>query len=140
MNPRRRHLDVLIIIGYIIAVLAGAALLAPLLFAGGQWFLLNASARGWRDSSLIGWVVQAAEKTEFPGYFDRAALIVALAGLWPLFRVLRMTRAETIGMESAAHGIKNAALGFVLAAAVLGMLGVLFSMLGVCRIPESAPW
>lgn len=140
MNPPLRHSSVFIIVGFILTVLVGGALLAPVLFAVGEWFLSFASARGWRDSNLIGWIVEAAEKTGFPGYFNRAVLIVALAGLWPLFRALRMTRAEIMGPETPASGLKNAALGFILAVAVLGALGLLFPVLGVCRVSPSAHW
>lgn len=140
MNPRHRHSAALIIIGYVIVVLLGAALLAPPLFEFGQWFLSISSAHGWRDSDLIGWIVKAAEKTRLPGYFNRAALIVALAGLWPLFRLLQMTRAEIIGSETATRGIKNALLGLAVATGVIGALIMLFSQLGVCRISNSANW
>jgi len=140
LNPRLRHSNLIIIVGFILAVMVGGALLAPVLLEVGGWFLSIASSHGWRESSLIGWIVKAAEKTGFPGYFNRAVLIVALAGLSPLFRALKMTRAEITGMEAATRGIKNAALGFVLAAAVLGVLGVLFPMLGVCRVSTNANW
>jgi uncharacterized protein len=135
-----RHLEALIIIGYIAAVVMGAALLAPLLFAGGQHFLSVASKQAWRDSPLIGWIVIAAEKTAFPGYFSRAALLVALAGLWPLFGLLRMTRAEVLGLETPWIGSKNAGLGLAIATAVLSLLGLLFFALGVCRLADSPEW
>ncbi|MCE9518952.1 MAG: CPBP family intramembrane metalloprotease [Verrucomicrobia bacterium] len=140
MNSRPRHSDALIIIGYIVAVLLGAALLAPLLFDFGQLFLAISTTHGWRDSKLIGWIVEAAEKTRLPGYFNRAALIVALAGLWPLFRLLQMTRAEIIGIETPAHEIKNALLGLAVATGAIGVLVALFSLLEVCRISSSARW
>ncbi len=140
MNSRSRCPDVWIIIGYIIAVLAGGALLAPWLFAGGKWLVALALERGWQDSLLIGKLVRSADKTSFPGFFNRAALIVAVAGLWPLFRFLRMSRADVIGTEPAGRAFRNAAIGFALAAFGIGLMGVLFSMAGVCRVPNSANW
>lgn len=130
----------MVIIGYLVAVLLGAALLTPPLHHLGQWFLSVSSEHGWRDSSMIGWIVIAAEKTKLPGYFSRAALIVALAGLWPLFRMLRMSRKEITGTEIAADEFRNGLSGFIMAAGVLGLLFVLFSMLNVCRVSSNANW
>lgn len=140
LNTRHRHLDVLIIIGYIAAVLVGAALLAPHFYRIGNAFTAFALAHGWRDSAVIGWIVRAAEKTGLPGYFDRAALVVALIGLWPLFRSLRLTRPEIIGSCSLRDSSKHAAIGFILAAACIAIMGVAFSHFGVSRIPKSAAW
>ena len=141
MSPRPRYFEALVIIGYIAAVLLGAALLAPVLLVVGQGFLSFASARGWRDSQWIGWIVKAAETTRLPGYFDRAALIVALTGLWPLFRALKLTRADTVGTERFPGGIRNGLRGFILAAAVIALMGVVFSMMDVCcRASDSPAW
>src|SRR4029079_13444759 len=87
-----------------------------------------------------GWIVKAAETTGMPGYFDRAALIVALVGLWPLFRFLRVTRAEIMGPETWGPGVRRALLGFAVAALVLALMGVLFARIGVCRAADAPVW
>jgi membrane protease YdiL (CAAX protease family) len=140
LNTGSRHFAALILLGYLAAVLLGAALLAPVLFGLGQRFLAFALAQGWRDSSSIGWIVKAAETTAMPGYFDRAALLVALAGMWPLFRALRVTRSETIGDESWPLGFRNASLGFLVAVVLLAVMGAMFDWLSVCRISDVPPW
>lgn len=125
---------------YIAGVLILAAVLAPIFFAGGKLFLATAASHGWRDSPSIGWIVRAAEKTEFPGYFDRAALVVALCGLWPLFKTLRMTRKEVLGHESFGRGAGRVVLGFAMAVAVIAVLGAGFAAFGVCKLRPANVW
>lgn len=126
MASKSPYRDLLLIVGYIAAVLVCAALLAPTLYSLGQTFAHSGQANGWRDSAALGWIVKAAEKTELPGYFDRAALLAALAGLWPLLKLLHVEWRRVVGTTPSATGWKQTLITFSLAVLLLVIMG------GIC--------
>jgi membrane protease YdiL (CAAX protease family) len=140
LAPKSPYRDLLLIVGYIAAVLVCAALLAPALYSLGQAFAHSGQARGWRDSAALGWIVKAAEKTELPGYFDRAALLVALAGLWPLFKMLHIEWRSVVGSAPSLTGWKQLLITFSLAVFLLAIMGVICLWLPVCKLDKHPPW
>lgn len=95
---------------YLAAVMVGGALLAPWLYA------LVQTAAG-----KLAWMAPLA-RHPFPRFVNRAALFLALAGLWPLLRSLRVRSRSEIGLSNPArHWLEllgGLALGFGTLAAV----------------------
>jgi membrane protease YdiL (CAAX protease family) len=82
--------DVWKILAYVVATLALGALLAPWLYQLGKGFAEVAAekqAGGWIRS-----LADAAERAEFPKYFDRSLMLAALLLLFPLTAWLRLGR------------------------------------------------
>jgi CAAX protease family protein len=140
LEPKRSHRDLLLIVAYVAGVLVFAALLAPWLQAAGQTFAHLGQERGWRDVRGLGGIVKAAEKTELPGYFDRAALLAALAGLWPLFRVLKIEWRSVVGRVTPSTGWRQMLAAFAIAALLLLAMGALCLWLPVCTLGRNPPW
>ena len=117
-----------------------AALLAPWFHAAGQAFARMGQEHGWRNVAVLGGIVKAAEKTELPGYFDRAALVAALAGLWPLFRMLKIQWRSVVGSVPAGTGAQQLAVSFFIAALFLLIMGAVCLWFPVCRLEKNPPW
>jgi membrane protease YdiL (CAAX protease family) len=140
LEHQRSYRDLITIVAYVAGVLVGAALLAPWFHAAGQAFARTGQEHGWRNVALLGGIVKAAEKTELPGYFDRAALLTALAGLWPLFRTLKIEWRCVVGDVPAATGAKQLSVSFVVAAPFLLGMGAFCLWIPVCKLEKNAPW
>ncbi len=130
-TDRARHFDLLLISGFVLAVLLVGAVLAPVLFFGAQYFLAH-----WPDN----FVSHELAGKEFPSYFNRAALLAALVGIWPLLKALRMDRSAVFGTEPWRQGKWNLLLGFVLATTFLLAMGFSFMQLGAYRLKPDADW
>ncbi|MFZ4764566.1 MAG: CPBP family intramembrane glutamic endopeptidase [Roseimicrobium sp.] len=102
------------ILGYVALVLLLGAALAP-----GLFFATRAMVEQWPENPLS----QVLEDKEFPSYFNRAALLVAVAGLFPLLRALRLPWGEVLGEERATTGWRNLLVGFVLAVVFVAVMG-----------------
>ena len=137
--PRSRHRELLIIAAYVAIVLCAGALFAPVLFAGGKWLLQIAESRGWDQSRALGWFVHALRNTEFPGYFDRAALIAALLLLWPLLRLLRVSWREVTG-GSKKGALREGGISFLLAISLLAAMAFAIIQIGVCKLGRNPDW
>jgi membrane protease YdiL (CAAX protease family) len=140
LEHQRSYRDLITIAAYVAGVLLCAALLAPWFHAAGQAFARMGQEHGWSSMAFLGGIVKAAEKTELPGYFDRAALLAALAGLWPLFRMLKIEWRSVVGDVPAATGVKQLSVSFVIASLFLLALGALCLWFPVCKLEKSAPW
>jgi len=140
LAPKSPYRDLLLIVGYIAGVLVCGGLLAPVLYSVGQNFAHYGVAHGWRDSAALGWIVKAAEKTELPGYFDRAALLAALAGLWPLFKLLSIEWQRVVGTAPASSGWKQLLITFFLANLLLAIMGAVCLWLPVCKLEKHPAW
>ncbi len=94
--------DLLKIVIYSVAAVLLGALLAPGLFAAGQW----AIAQG---------LVPQLRPFGFEKYLNRAVMVSALLGLWPLLRWLRVRRWCDLGLRPnpsrLGHGVCGAMLG-----------------------------
>jgi hypothetical protein len=95
---------------YLAAVMLGGALLAPWLHA-----LVQTAAE------KLPWMVPLA-RSPFPRFVNRAVLFLALVGLWPLLRGLRVRSRSEVGLGSPAghwpQMLGGLALGFGTLAAV----------------------
>ena len=140
MHFVRKHSDAFIIAGYTVGVFVLGALFAPVLYGWGKWLLDVCQNHGWDRRPSLAWFMVPLGKTQFRGYFDRAALVVALAGLWPLFKALHMRRAEVLGQSNFANGWRQLLTGFALAVALLFIMGAVFLQTGVCGLNAKADW
>jgi uncharacterized protein len=112
-------------------VLIAAALLSPWLFFAAQSFI-----RGNPDSS----VTELLLKSEFPSYFNRAALLAAFVGLIPLLRSLRLTWGEMNGSLTARRGWPQLGWGFGVALVWIAAMGLVCFAAEACRLKSSPGW
>jgi membrane protease YdiL (CAAX protease family) len=103
---------------YFVATLALGAMLAPPLFWLGQ------AAGGWGP---LHWL----RETAFQRYFDRAMFLAALLLLWPVVRSLDIRSWRDLGLRRDPRAWPHAGFGFILAAGLLWMLGLLLWLQGV---------
>jgi membrane protease YdiL (CAAX protease family) len=127
MTPSPPKNALFILLGYIVAVLLLGALLAPPLFWAGK-----ALAQAVNNEFL--------KQTAFVSYYDRAALLVALLGLPYLFKAMQLQRQEVIGNVSLSLGWKQLLIGFVLALALIILMGVVAFDYGVFKMAKRPPW
>ena len=102
---------------YALGVILGGALLAPWLFWGSGWL-----------AGHISWLAWLGDYP-FRRVFDRAFLLAALAGLWPLLRCLGYRSWAELGFARSAQWWRHLGLGFVLGIASLVVA------IGVARRP-----
>ena len=91
---------------FLVVVFAGGALLAPLLY---KTIHAIAPESAWAHNP-------------FHRYVDRALLILALAGIWPLLRSLGATRLGEVGLVSVRGNGKKILKGFLLGFVSLAMI------------------
>ena len=101
--------DLLKIIAYCVAAVLLGALLAPGLYAAGQWVLQQG-------------LVPELRPFGFEKYLNRAVMVTALLGLWPLLRWLRVRRWRDLGLVRNRHKFWHGACGLVLGAGGLGLV------------------
>jgi len=98
------------LVGYIVAVFVGGALLAPWLY----WL-----------AQVFAHAFPHIAAAPFHRFVDRSLLVFALAGLWPLLRALGMTSWCEIGLVRPHGQLKKLfgglLLGFITLAVVVGM-------------------
>lgn len=131
MPPAPAFRTLLLILGYVAGVLVCGALLAPPLFFAAQSVM---------EASPDGVVAQVVGDKEFPGYFNRAVLLAALMGLWPLLRALDMRWRDVVGDVPLGRGAWEAALGFGTALLVIWLMGVFCLWQEACRIKPDPAW
>lgn len=135
-----RYRDLLVIAAYVVAVLVFAAALAPVFYAGGKWLLRTSQDHGWDQIKSLAWFMVPLSKTEFRGYFDRAALVVALVGLWPLAKLLHLKRHEITGTVPFSAGWKQLLISFALAMALLLLMSGVCLWLDACKMIRNPAW
>lgn len=96
------------IVLYFIAVLFVGALLAPPLY--------------WAGTSLVG----ALRDEPFQKFFNRAALIAALAFLWPLAKSFRIGSRAELGLEPNTRWLRDLGCGLI---AAIGLMLVMCAIL-----------
>jgi len=94
------------LVAYLLAVFVGGALLAPWLYRLGQ---------------LAGASFPHVAHSPFHRFMDRSFLIVALAGLWPLLRVLGVTSLRGCGLVSPRGQWTKLGSGLLLGGAIIGL-------------------
>ncbi len=113
---------------YLVLVLAAGALLAPWLYWLTQWAAAHSPA-----------VAQLAQH-RFHRFVHRSLLVVALAGLWPLLRNLKVNSWAAVGLVNpAGHWLKLAG-GFAVGFASLACVAMLTLSVGVRQLdPVTSP-
>ena len=112
-------------------VLIAAALLSPWLFFAAQSFI-----RGNPGSA----VSQLLVESEFPSYFNRAAMLAAFIGLIPLLRSLRLTWRDVTGGLAARQGGPQLGWGFGVALVWIAGMGLVCFASDACRLKPSPEW
>ncbi len=128
-SPSSRTL--FLILGFIAAVLVGGALLAPCLFFAAQAVIRH---------SPDGAIAQVLADKEFPGYFNRAAVLAAVVGLFPLLRLLRVSWRAVLGDVPFATGWKQVLASFALALVLIVGMEVVCGWLGAVRLKPHPGW
>jgi membrane protease YdiL (CAAX protease family) len=119
--------DLAKIVGYLAAVIVLAALLAPPLYWAGKALATHGIA------PILG-------QFGFQKYFNRAALIAAVALLWPLVRALRIRGWRDLGIEGDPHRLRHALGGFAIAAAAVAAMGAGYVAFGFYKWRAPLPW
>lgn len=119
--------DIAKIFAYLVAVIVLGALLAPPLYWGAQWCIGH------------GWLTVLAP-FKFQKYFNRAALIAALALLWPTIRWLQVRGWRDLGLEPDARWGRHLLVGFIIAALGVGLMAFGYIQFGVYRFRPDSPW
>lgn len=125
---------------YLLAVMLGGALFAPILFdfgkAGAVWLASNSLGESAMGQSLIG----SIQRAHFTRYFNRAVLVCAIVFIWPFLKWVRLDRSLLPTWKPWALGLKQWGLGFVLSSGLLLLLGYLFLEAGAYRLRPVPAW
>lgn len=116
LNPRVRAAGFLLC--YLVGVFAGGALVAPWLFHLGQW----AAAEFAPFQALAG--------QPFHRYANRALLVTAVLGLWPLLRVLNLADRRALGLTNPLAARRELALGLALGFGSLLLAALVLAVAG----------
>ncbi|MEP6669732.1 MAG: CPBP family intramembrane glutamic endopeptidase [Chthoniobacter sp.] len=119
--------DIAKIFAYLIAVIVLGALLAPPLYWGAQWL----AGHG---------ILKVLAEFKFQKFFNRAAMIAAIALLWPTVRWLRVSGWRDLGLEPDARWGRHLLVGFVIAALGVGAMAFAYVHFGVYRFRADLPW
>ena len=121
---------------YILAVLLGGAALSVPLFLGAQGALkaLHITAENART-----WPMTEIAKADFGRFFNRAVLVCALFGLPLMVRAARGDRLLP-PLKPDAASLRQALIGFLLAAGLLLALGWAYCRAGVYEVNAKASW
>lgn len=140
--PKALRSDAFKIVMYFTAVLLLGSLLAPWLYTGGKD--LAAHFAGKPGKGFLPWLAAACDRSKFPRFFNRSLMISAIVLLYPAILWLRAGRGslkfrdtpwslrlpdsevalnEGQPLRRNPHGWRQLAIGFVLAAGTLLLLG-----------------
>jgi uncharacterized protein len=125
---------------YLLAVMLGGALLSAPLFDLGK------STQAWLESSPTGssglgkWLLSEIQRAHFTRYFNRSVLICAIVFIWPFLRWVRLDRSLLPKWQPLSVGLRQGFIGFVLAAGLLLLLGLLFYQAGAYRLRPHPGW
>lgn len=125
---------------YLLAVMLGGALLAAPLFHLGKAAHGWLSTPSWQDVGIAKWLRSEIERAHFTRYFNRAVLVCAIAFIWPFLRWVRLDRSLLPTWKPISAGLKQWALGFMLASGLLLALGFVFFKLGAYQLSTSPRW
>lgn len=136
VNPSN-YSDLRRLVFYILAVLAGGALLSVPLFLGAQAALkaLHITAENART-----WPVTEIVKADFERFFNRSVLVCALLGLPLMVRASRGGSRLLPPLKPDGTGLRQALTGFLLAAGLLLVLGWVYCLTGVYLLSPKASW
>ncbi|MBA2431391.1 MAG: hypothetical protein H0V56_04660, partial [Chthoniobacterales bacterium] len=114
------------LLAYLAATVLFAIVTAPLLFWGAEAL----AARG---------VMPFLAEFGFERFFRRALLVGALLFFWPLLRWLGVRNFEELGLTKNPGRLRDAGVGFAIAAVPLLCFGALLLTLGVWSLRGSVP-
>ena len=115
------------LLGYFAATILFGALLAPPLFWAGQELAQNG-------------ILPGLVKFDFESFFHRAVMLGALLFIWPLLRWLRIKGPADLALSKNAHWLRDAGMGFFIAAVPLFICGFVLVMLGVYGLRANIRW
>jgi membrane protease YdiL (CAAX protease family) len=119
--------DIAKILAYFVAVIAGGAMLAPPLYWAAQWL----AGHG---------IFPALAAFPFQKFFNRAALIAAIALLWPAIGWLRVQGWRDLGLEPDPRWRQHLFAGFVIAALAVAGMAFAYVGFGMYRIRSEIFW
>lgn len=125
--PKTQRNGLIILTGFVAAVLLMGAVLAPPMF----W-----AAKAVGHSLNIGFFNNLA----FTSVYDRAALLVALMGLWPLFKSMQLRRDEVLGTTAFSAGRGQILSGFFFAVVFIIIMSVICMQFGVFKLAKKPAW
>lgn len=123
------------ILTYLVGTLVLGALLAPLLFWGGKEVVRQGWLAGFQPGLFLH---DAMERSEFPRFFNRAMMLVALILLYPVIRWLRFRGWEDLRIVKNPCAFRDVCAGFILAAGLLLLMGSAFLYFDFF-VPEAEP-
>ena len=125
---------------YLLVVMIGGALLAVPLFHLGKAAYGWLSTPSWQDIGMGRWLRAEIERAHFTRYFNRAVLVCAIVLIWPFLRWVRLDRSLLPTWKPFSTGIKQWALGFILASGLLLVLGFVFFKIGAYQLHPDPRW
>lgn len=132
MQPRKADYRALALLAVSIGgVLLAGALLSPPLFFAAQAYIKS------HPGSAFG---ELLAKSEFPGYFNRAAMLAAFVGLIPLLSSLRLSWSDMTGGLGAGRGVRQLGLGFTVALFWMIVMGAVCFLVGASKLKPSPNW
>lgn len=132
MQPRKADYRALALLAIFIGgVLIAAAVLSPPVFFAARAFIQNHS-----DSAVSALLADS----EFPGYFNRVAMLAAFTGFVPLLRSLRLTWREMTGGLGAGRGLRQTGLGFFVALAWIIVMGLFCIAAHAAKLKPAPAW
>jgi uncharacterized protein len=128
MSPPPARSGLLLILGFTALVLVLGAVFSPPMFWG---------AKAIGRSLGIGFLQNLA----FTSVYDRAALLVAILGLWPLLKGMALRREEVLGTTPfSSGGRRQMLISFLIALALILVMSVTCLEVGVFKMAKKPAW
>jgi len=132
MQPRKAdHRTPVLLTVFLGGVLLVAAIFSPPVFFVVLWFIQS------HPGSAMSAVLSGSE---FPGYFNRVAMLAAFVGLVPLLRSLHLRWRELSGGLGAARGGCQLVLGFLVALAGIIVMGLVCFAAHASKLKPDPAW
>jgi membrane protease YdiL (CAAX protease family) len=109
------------LLAYFAATLLLGAILAPLLFWGGQWLAAHH-------------IISFLARFDFESFFHRALLVAGLILLWPLLRAIRIRRLPDLELNPNPRWRSDLLTGFTMAAVPLLCFGAILIALHIYSV------
>ena len=109
------------LLAYFVATLLLGAILAPLLFWGGQWLAAHH-------------ILSFLARFDFETFFHRALLVAGLILLWPLLRAIRIRRLPDLELNPNPRWRSDLITGFAMAAVPLLCFGAILIALHIYSV------
>tara|TARA_B100001057_G_scaffold457876_1_gene506547 strand:- start:7177 stop:8151 length:975 start_codon:yes stop_codon:yes gene_type:complete len=120
--------DILKLLAWFLGSLIIGAALAPFLYHGCKAIVQFRVLGSFGDAGL--WLQSKLDNAHFGRYFNRSMLLGALVCLYPLIRSLKLKKAH-LGLEKNSNRFSELGIGFILAAGVLFIFGIVYFQMGI---------